>query len=248
MQILKDLKSSYPLSEIPSDLLKEVQGCLYFGGYLTPEQIDGIYGIKTQTAFNTFKKDVWLQDPDILGYSTAQKLLELVDKRLGTKEAQTTPDRVEPEKLGTKTGNSFTLPSGRVVWANEFMVPGIPLTWGETTKDCSRIPTTNKEVAAAIKLADTFGEVRSRFGSPLLISSGFRPNHPRDINRMVGGVSNSQHIYFKALDIIPANGDFRTLWKLLKESQFTGLGDGVSTGRGFYHADIREGDRIIFNY
>lgn len=141
----------------------------------------------------------------------------------------------------------MTLPGGKIVYANEYIVEGIPLTWGEATKDCTRIPTSSEYVANAIRLAKTWGEVRDKFGSPIRITSAYRPPA---VNRSVGGARNSQHLYFRALDMQPLNGDFRRLWEVLKDSQFTGLGDAVFMGRnkGFFHADTRPGSRIIFAY
>ena len=47
-------------------------------------------------------------------------------------------------KAGDRSGNTMRLPNGKLVFANEFIVPGVPLTWGEVTKDCTRVPTTNE--------------------------------------------------------------------------------------------------------
>jgi hypothetical protein len=35
------------------------------------------------------------------------------------------------------------LPGGEIGYANQYIVEGIPLTWGEATKDCTRIPTSS---------------------------------------------------------------------------------------------------------
>lgn len=143
--------------------------------------------------------------------------------------------------------SSMVLPTGQKVYSNQLIVEGIPLTWGEATKDCTRVPDTKELVENAVRLAKTWGKVREKFGSPLIITSGYRPP---SVNRAIGGASQSQHLFFRALDMQPVNGDFSRLWEILKASEFTGLGDAVFMGRnkGFFHADIRPGGRVIFPY
>nr|WP_266889570.1 D-Ala-D-Ala carboxypeptidase family metallohydrolase [Trichormus azollae] len=79
------------------------------------------------------------------------------------------------------------------------------------------------------------------------MTSGYRPPQ---VNKSVSGVSNSQHIYFHALDMQPLNEDFGKLSEVLKASLFTGLGDAVFMGRNkaFFHGDTRPSGRIIFPY
>lgn len=241
---LKDINKVYRLEDLPVSTIKEIQECLSHGKYLEPSQVDGIIGPITKKAFADFKEDVWMQDPDIIGKGSVQPLLELKVKRHGTHEASVIPD-TSLKLLGTMSGRTMVLPTAEKVFENQYIVKGIPLTWGEATKGCTRIPRKWDEVRNAITLAKAFGVVREKFGSPILITSGYRP--PR-VNSAVGGVSNSQHIYFNALDMVPLNRNYRKLWHCLKASSFTGLGDAVSSGKGFYHADIRSGGRIIFGY
>lgn len=246
---LSQIVAPLEISELPEDLVIEIQECLKVGRYL--QDVDGIVGSQTKLAFSQFKKDVWLENPELLGTSTAKALLELRQKRENAAEAIAVGENFKSlpsNVLGSKTGASMHLPTAEIVYENELIVAGIPLTWGEATKGCTRTPMEVSSVLNAINLAKTFGEVRHKFGSPLAITSGFRPNHPQDINKSCGGRPESQHIYFKALDISPLNGDFQKLWQILKSSKFSGLGDGVSTGKGFYHADTRSSGRIIFGY
>lgn len=135
------------------------------------------------------------------------------------------------------------LPNGLLVYPSTEIVKGIPLTWGEVTANCVRVPETQELVTNAIRLTKTWAEVREKWGGPLIITSGYRP--PR-VNQSVGGARNSQHLYFRALDFYPENGNLDALWKLLQGSGFTGLGDGRK--KGFIHADIRPGSRIVFDY
>ncbi|MBD2502749.1 D-Ala-D-Ala carboxypeptidase family metallohydrolase [Anabaena azotica] len=224
------------------ELIKEIQEILKI-------EVDGIVGSITKQAFADFKEDNQLKFPLLLGVTTAKELLDVKDQE---EKASTTDDSSDSQpKLnpdaGTRTGKSMKLPNGEVVYENQYIVAGIPLTWGEATKGCTRIPTISEYVQNAVRLAKVWGKVREKFGSPIVITSGYRPPN---VNKAVGGVRNSQHLYFRALDMQPMNGDFRKLWEVLEVSDFVGLGDAVFRGRnkGFFHGDIRPGTKTIFPY
>jgi hypothetical protein len=228
--------------ELSVELIKDIQISLKI-------KVDGIIGNQTLEAFKAFKEANYLEFPYILGIKTAEELLEEKVKEDKKEEDDRTGELLFKvlSNAGQKTGKSVTLFNGQKVYENEFIVPGIPLTWGEGTKGLTRLPSTNTHLQNAKKTIKAWGEVREKFGSPLIISSAFRDVQS---NKMVGGARNSQHLYFLALDMIPLNKDFNRLWEILKASQFTGLGDAVFMGRnkGFFHADMRAGDRIIFAY
>lgn len=63
------------------------------------------------------------------------------------------------------------------------------------------------------KLADYLDIIREKVGKPILISSGFRCP---ELNKAVGGVSNSQHQKGLAADLICA--DMESLEKVLRET------------------------------
>lgn len=201
--------------------------------------IDGIVGSATMSAFAKFKASVWLERPEELGKTTALALLEIGENSNVTDDAKPLP--VNP-KAGSKTGTSMRLPGNRVVYANELVTAGIPITWGEWTKDCKRIPDNAQIVNNIIATTKIFGIVRDKYGSPLTITSGYRPSA---INRAIGGASRSQHIHGRALDITCS--DLSKLYKICKDTpQITGLGSGMH--KGFVHVDIRSGDRVYFSY
>lgn len=230
------------ITDCSLELIKEIQEILKI-------EVDGIVGSITKQAFADFKEDNQLEFPLLLGVTTAKELLEFKDKE-ETASKSDDSNGSEPKlnsDAGTRTGKSMKLPNDDVVYENQYIVESVPLTWGEATKGCTRIPTISEYVQNAIRLAKVWGEVREKFGSPIIITSGYRPS---EVNRAVGGVRNSQHLYFCAVDMKPMNGDFRKLWEVLKDSQFVGLGDAVFMGRnkGFFHGDIRPGTRTIFPY
>jgi hypothetical protein len=224
------------------NLVKEVQSLLKI-------EADGLIGPVTKQVFSEFKTLNQLQYPLALGLSTAQELLDLKDKEEteATQEDPLSLDLKLNPDAGSPTGPIMTLPDGKIVYANQYIVEGVPLTWGEATKNCTRVPTSAEYVANAIQVAKTWGPVREKFGSPIKITSGYRPPA---VNSSVGGARNSQHLYFRAIDMIPINGDFKKLWEVLKSSNFSGLGDAVFMGKnkGFFHADVRPGGRVVFPY
>lgn len=61
--------------------------------------------------------------------------------------------------------------------------------------------------------------IRERFGSPIIISSGYRCEK---LNKLVGGVSTSNHLYGHAFDLVPQNknikGLYDTIQQFLKET------------------------------
>lgn len=238
LQALIDKNLQINLLEADKELVEEVQAALKI-------DIDGVVGGETLNALADFKAEENLAFPTLIGRTTAAELLR---KHEDNKEAAPDAEIQQPNpRAGEKSGNTMKLPNSRTVFANEFVVPGVPLTWGELTKNCSRVPTTMEYVENAIRLAKIWGKMREDFGSPLAITSGYRPP---SVNSSIGGARNSQHLYFRAIDMKPLNGDYRALWRALEKSAFTGLGDAVFRGRnkGFFHADIRPGGRVIFAY
>ena len=71
---------------------------------------------------------------------------------------------------------------------------------------------------------------RKAIGCPIIINSGFRnPN----VNRLVGGVRNSQHLQGQAADIRPKDpAQFQRLVTFLKDHPLT---DQLLTGNGWLH-------------
>ena len=65
---------------------------------------------------------------------------------------------------------------------------------------------------------------------PIIINSGFRSD---SVNRKVGGVKNSQHLFGQAADIRPKDpAQFQRLVDFFKSWEFT---DQLLTGRGWLH-------------
>lgn len=227
------------IDELEPNIIRWVQTQLKVGGYLNGP-VDGICGPQTLAALAQFKSDQHLEYPRGVGQTTLNLLAQL-----------STPGQVSEQleglnqkplaNAGSKSGASANLPTVGLVYANEWILPDAYLTWGEMTKGLTRIPTQASEVANIQAMAKVFGQIRAKFGSPIGVTSGFRPAHLRI------GVPNSQHIPGRAADIYPLNGNFAALLTLLKhESAVKGIGLGQA--KGFLHVDIRPASRVIFRY
>ena len=235
------------LKEI-QQILKTVKASSHPGGYYTGV-VDGKPGKLTADALAHFKRDHWLEFPDQIGRSTLLALLEVARGiHPVTEQSDGLNQKPLPStKLDSRSGASMRLPDGVTVYENEYISPGCFLTWGEFTKGCTRPLEAKYQIANAIAYAKAFAWVRDKWGSPIAITSGFRPPA---VNRAVGGVSNSQHLYASAGDIYPVEGDLYDLLSVVKASLFTGVGLGMC--KGFIHTDIRRDttpdDKIVFGY
>jgi hypothetical protein len=96
-------------------------------------------------------------------------------------------------------GKSFKLPGNvSTFYTDQPIIPGGSFTWGEATKDATRIPPNATVVNNIITLARELQKVRNKIGRPFRVNSWYRPP---TVNKAVGGVSNSQHLYGKAVDL-----------------------------------------------
>ncbi|NEP55166.1 MAG: peptidase M15A, partial [Moorea sp. SIO3C2] len=77
------------------------------------------------------------------------------------------------------------------------IIPNGNFTWAEATRAGVRMPPNQATVDAMIRIAELAQQARDRIGRPFRITSWYRP---ADINRQVGGASNSRHIVGDAID------------------------------------------------
>jgi hypothetical protein len=120
---------------------------------------------------------------------------------------------------------------------------GSHFTWGEATKDGERLPIPTffetgwiaGEIISGniIKIARELDKIREQFGDrPITVTSWLRPPA---INRIVGGVSNSQHLLGWAVDIQIEGYSPHIVAKKLDPTWAGGLGDSAT----FTHLDLR---------
>lgn len=224
MKILENLDKTYRLTEAPKDVVKAVQHQLITVGLLDSVS-DGIPGKLTLAAFARFKHLEFLEYPDLLGKSTAIALLEATTDRHAPKETEALKQS-EQRTLLPKIG---------FVKASDPVHPGGHFTWGEFTKNLSRVPQNATVVEGIARIADYLEDVRSHFGNPsITINSGYRPPA---INKSVGGASNSQHLYGAAADIVVGGIHPQEVYKRL--DSWHGSKGGLASSSSFTHIDLR---------
>ncbi|MBD2394608.1 glycoside hydrolase family protein [Cyanobacterium aponinum FACHB-4101] len=81
---LKNIQTKH-LSELTSEQIKELQLLLNNCGYGLI--VDGILGPRTEKAFNSFKKQNFLEYPNIIGKTTIEKLLQFKPKKRQVNQA-----------------------------------------------------------------------------------------------------------------------------------------------------------------
>lgn len=133
----------------------------------------------------------------------------------------------------------------KIDWFNYNSKVSKYFTVGEVTqRDSRRIPRDLVTKRRIKKFAQELDKLREKYGCPIRVNSWYRP---KDINKAVGGVSNSQHIHGWAADIefvanihkkISIEQDLNKTWK-------GGVGLGAAR-KGFTHIDM--GPRRRWSY
>jgi hypothetical protein len=97
------------------------------------------------------------------------------------------------------SGRPFRLPGYTSTFhTDQPIIAGGSFTWGEATRNATRIPPTKAIVDNIITLARALQPVRNRLGRPFRVNSWYRPPA---VNAAVGGASRSQHLNGNAVDL-----------------------------------------------
>jgi putative chitinase len=152
----------------------------------------------------------------------------------------------EPTAIGASSWQMLKEQSSQIItvnWNDFNCKISKHFTVGEATnREARRIPTRKDIQNNILALAKHLDKIRDDWGSPIGVTSWYRPP---DVNRAVGGVSNSQHIHGKAVDIYPLQGNIVEFQKWLDARWNLALGYGAK--KGFVHIDLR-GGKIRWNY
>jgi uncharacterized protein YcbK (DUF882 family) len=94
------------------------------------------------------------------------------------------------------------------------------------------------------ELVDTLQAIRTAFGAPITVTSGYRdPSHPAERNKPKG--SYSAHVEGVAADIAIPPGQTERLYALiLARPEVKGV--GYSAESNFFHLDLRKTQKRIF--
>jgi len=96
-------------------------------------------------------------------------------------------------------GRPFRLPGyASTFYTDQPIIPNGNFSWGEATKNATRIPENKEIVDNIVALASELQPMRDRLNRPFQINSWYRPPA---VNEAVGGASRSQHLFGKAADI-----------------------------------------------
>lgn len=156
--------------------IKQRQCLLCYLGYYVGE-IDGKWGTLSKTATKAFQKDFGLTDNGVVEESTEKALAHAVCYGMPAKKVET------DKNVGSKTGTFWD--EIKYFEKSEFKCRC-------GGKYCNGYPAEPQE-----KLVRLLDKVRDHFGKPITISSGVRC---KQHNANVGGVSNSRHLTFRAVD------------------------------------------------
>ncbi len=143
----------------------------------------------------------------------------------------------EGSKAATEATRSGYDPGKSVVWRDFNCKISKHFTVGELLRyDPNRIPSDEGIKQNIIAIAKEADKIREAWGSPIGVSSGYRP--PK-VNAACGGARYSQHLTGNALDIYPMMGSIYDFQKFVDAKWGGGLGYGAR--KGFVHIDLREG-------
>jgi hypothetical protein len=146
------------------------------------------------------------------------------------------PAKPDPSAPPGKPTGPFRLPGfSSTFYLSEPIVPNGHFTWGEATKDGSRIPVSRDVAYGIIRIARVMEEVRARMENrPISINSWYRD--PAS-NRAVGGARYSRHMSGDAIDFVVAGVHSYTVYDEL--NRWWGSRGGLASSSIFTHIDAR---------
>ncbi len=237
--------------------IRQKQWQLYYLGYTTKANIDGMLGPKTEAATRAFQEDNGLVADGIFGYDTEIKSVEIIKSIQTALNAQVAAGLEVDGLAGELTVNATVqfqmkaglAPDGQAGYDTRaaLLAPASTVT-NETLCDfktikhfiraefackcgkyCDGYPTEMKQ-----KVVEVADRIREHFDRPVYVSSGLRcTQHNID----VGGVPTSRHLYGKAMDIYVEGVSAATLLEYIRqqpEISYTYAIDG-----NYCHMDIQ---------
>lgn len=229
---LVDFQGHIKLSNAHPNIIKAVQEQLIKLNLLD-EPASGNATDATVKGFARFKKLEYLEQLEFLGVTTAKALINATERHEIPKDIEKVDNRL----------NTVRILEVGVISSDQKIYPGSNFTWGEFTKNLTRIPDNGSVVRNLVRLAQYLDAVREYLGNrPITLTSVYRPPA---INRACGGVINSRHLFGDAADVLVQGIPPHEVFKRLNDwhNDTGGLGDSGA----FTHIDLR-GYRSRFRY
>ncbi len=129
------------------------------------------------------------------------------------------------------TGN-VVVPEWGQISVNDPIFEGCSYTWGDATKNGSRVPENKAIMEGIVKIAQTLQQLTNQYngGKKFNINSWYR--NPA-ANRAAGGAKGSRHLKGDAVDF--SQGAWKQVYSAISSSYDGGLGNGIHIG--FVHID-----------
>lgn len=129
--------------------------------------------------------------------NTNQTIQSLLEDQKRLNQASYNAQEAPPKPLSVVVSKRPTdwTPENIQIWAS--IVEDGNFTWAEATQGGILMPPNQTTVDAIIRIAKLAQRARDRIGRPFFVSSWYRPPH---INRAVGGIPTSRHLYGDAID------------------------------------------------
>jgi len=126
---------------------------------------------------------------------------------------------------------------------NKKLGPSKHLSWSELScRDGTPYPVEWRGTRA-IELAAAFEKIRNIYGKPIRVISAFRTP---EWNKKIGGAKNSQHLYGRALDLLPPEGISAEQFYFDIRYFATSFGiTGLGRYKTFVHIDTRPSKKLI---
>lgn len=196
--------------------IKQKQLILCWFDLLAPQEVDGIWGAKSEVATRKLQNGLGIEEDGVFGQNTAN---EALNKMLSGEPVQFDED--------------INVPTTGTFWDEIEFFSREEFRCKCGGRYCNGYPHEPKE--AMVRLADS---ARRHFGKPATVISGLRcPQH----NANEGGVENSQHIYGEACDIHIPGVSANTLLSYFQSQP--GVRYTYAINSTNVHFDIPKGER-----
>ena len=186
-----------------------------------------------------FTKDVFKGLNTWYAYVPHIQIVEAVDRK---------PEGVpaisfNPEFKDKSMGTAFKVPGiSATLYSNQPIGKAKNFFWYEATHGLTRMPETEAETAAIIRIAEAAQQARDQVRQSFVITSWFRPE---PWNSSAGGASQSRHLYGDAIDFYIEGWSTHQMYQAFDSWWFGGV--GKYRGLDICHLDARGWNARWFN-